>query len=52
LAALVPDPARSLHRSSREVFARGGGAIEVEGPCDELEVEALAVFAGYWQPTD
>jgi tRNA(Arg) A34 adenosine deaminase TadA len=52
LAALVPDPARSLHLSSREVFARGGGAIEVEGPCDELEVEALAVFAGYWQPTD
>ncbi len=48
LGALVADDSRSLHLSSREVFSRGGGHIEVEGPCDELADEALAVFDGYW----
>jgi len=48
LGALVADDTRSLHLSSREVFARGGGSILVEGPCHELSAEALAVFDGYW----
>lgn len=48
LGALVADDTRSLHLSSREVFARGGASILVEGPCHELSAEALAVFDGYW----
>ena len=27
---------------------RGGGHIDVEGPCEELAAEALAVFDGFW----
>jgi hypothetical protein len=30
------------------VFSRGNLAIEVEGPCDELYDESIAVFDGYW----
>ena len=48
LGALVADDTNSLHLSSREVFARGGRPIEVDGPCDELAAEAVAVFDGYW----
>jgi tRNA(Arg) A34 adenosine deaminase TadA len=51
LGALVADEARSLHLSSREVFARGAGHIEVDGPCDELAAEAAAVFDGFWPAT-
>ncbi len=48
LADLAPDGVPSLRLSSREVFARGSVAIEVEGPCDELAHEAAAVFDGLW----
>ena len=48
LAAIAPDDAPSLVLSSREVFARGNLAIEVDGPCDELYDESIAVFDGYW----
>ena len=49
LADIAPDGGRRLRLSSREVFARGNVAIDVDGPCDELVAEALAVFDGYWQ---
>jgi tRNA(Arg) A34 adenosine deaminase TadA len=52
LGALVDDDTNSLHLSSREVFARGGVRIEVDGPCDELAAEAVAVFDGYWPSAD
>lgn len=32
----------------REVFARGQRNIEVIGPIPEVEEEAAAVHAGYW----
>jgi tRNA(Arg) A34 adenosine deaminase TadA len=40
--------APTLALTSREVFARGGAAIEVEGPVAEVEREARAAVAGYW----
>ena len=48
LADIAPDGGRSLRLSSREVFARGNFAIDVDGPCEELTAEAVAVFDGYW----
>jgi tRNA(Arg) A34 adenosine deaminase TadA len=48
LGALVADDTNSLHLSSREVFGRGGRPVAVEGPCDELAADAVAVFDGYW----
>ncbi len=49
LADIVPPGGgRSLRLSSREVFARGDAPIDVEGPCDELANEALAVFDGFF----
>jgi tRNA(Arg) A34 adenosine deaminase TadA len=49
LNAIVADDTRSLWLSSREVFARGGTVMDVEGPCDELATEAIGVFEGLWQ---
>jgi hypothetical protein len=37
-----------LALSSREVFDRGNVDVHVEGPCEELREEALAVFDGFW----
>ena len=48
LAALVPPDVPSLDLSTREVFARGNVPVVVEGPCDELTAEALALFDGFW----
>ena len=48
LADVAPDGIPRLRLSSREVFARGDVAIDVDGPCDELAIEALAVFDGHW----
>jgi tRNA(Arg) A34 adenosine deaminase TadA len=48
LSDIAPDGVPRLRLSSREVFARGDVAIDVDGPCDELAVEAVAVFAGMW----
>ena len=49
LADIVPPGGgRSLRLSSREVFARGDSPVDVEGPCDELAADALAVFDGFF----
>ncbi len=48
LAEIAPDGGRSLRLSSREVFDRGNVPIDVDGPCEELAAEALAVFDGFW----
>ena len=48
LADIAPAGGRSLRLSSREVFDRGNVPIDVDGPCDELAAEALAVFDGFW----
>ena len=49
LAEIVPPGGPHVLRlSSREVFARGTAAVEVEGPCPELAAEALGVFDGFW----
>ena len=49
LADIVPPGGgRSLRLSSREVFARGLAPVVIEGPCDELADEALAVFDGFF----
>ena len=51
LADIVPPGGgRSLRLPSREVFARGNEPVVVEGPCDELAAEALAVFDGFFTP--
>ena len=48
LVAIVPGHIPRLELSSREVFARGDVPIDVEGPCDALAQEALALFDGLW----
>jgi tRNA(Arg) A34 adenosine deaminase TadA len=48
LVELAPPGVRTLDLSSRDVFARGNVAVEVEGPCDELADEARSVFDGFW----
>jgi tRNA(Arg) A34 adenosine deaminase TadA len=48
LNAILPDGVRRLGLSSREVFERGNVDIEVDGPCEQLDAEALAVFDGFW----
>ena len=48
LNAILPLGVPRLDLSSRAIFERGNVAIEVEGPCDELSDEALAVFDGFW----
>jgi tRNA(Arg) A34 adenosine deaminase TadA len=48
LDAIAPADAPRLGLSSREVFSRGNHPIVVEGPCDELHADAVAVFDGYW----
>src|SRR6478736_8820677 len=48
LVAIVPEHIPRLELSSREVFARGDVPIDVEGPCDALAQEALALFDGLW----
>jgi tRNA(Arg) A34 adenosine deaminase TadA len=48
LNATLPIGVPRLDLSSREVFDRGNVDIHVEGPCDELTDEALAVLDGFW----
>ena len=48
LNATLPVGVPRLDLSSREVFARGNVDVTVEGPCDELLADALAVFDGFW----
>jgi len=48
LNATLPVGVGSLELSSREVFARGNLDIHVDGPCDEIYDEAIAVFDGFW----
>jgi len=48
LNAIVPEGGRTLQLSSREVFERGSVHIVVDGPCNDLHDEALAVFDGFW----
>ena len=48
LAAIAPQGVPSLALSTREVFARGNVPIVVEGPCEELTDEAIALFDGLW----
>ena len=43
-----PEGAAGLALSAREVFARGGRAVEVSGP--HLEDLAWIVHKGFWQP--
>ena len=45
---IVPDESGdwTLALSCREVFARGGRAVDVSGPL--LETEGLAVHDGFW----
>lgn len=49
LNAILPMGVPRLDLSSRDVFDRGSVAIGVEGPCEELADEALAVFDGFWK---
>jgi tRNA(Arg) A34 adenosine deaminase TadA len=48
LNAILPPGVPRLDVSSRDVFARGNRDVDVEGPCEELTDEALAVFDGFW----
>ena len=48
LNASLPIGVPRLDLSSRDVFERGDVVVNVEGPCDELRDEALAVFDGFW----
>ena len=48
LNARLPIGVPRLDLSSREVFERGNIDIKVEGPCEELSDEALAVFDDFW----
>ena len=48
LNEILPVGVPRLDLSSREVFERGDVEIVVEGPCDEVHVEAMAVFEGFW----
>ena len=48
LTDIAPDGGRRLDLSSREVFGRGNVPIDVDGPCEELASEAVAVFDGFW----
>jgi hypothetical protein len=47
--ALLPAGAPYLALGTRELFARGNRRIEVEGPCAELEADAIAVHDGFWR---
>jgi tRNA(Arg) A34 adenosine deaminase TadA len=51
LVALVDPSVATLDLPSREVFARGNRPVVVEGPCEELLAEGLAVFTGAWPGT-
>lgn len=48
LVELVGASVPVLDLPSREVFARGNRRVEVEGPCEELLAEGLALFEGVW----
>lgn len=48
LVARLPAGVPALELSTRELFARGNRPVAVDGPCPELEDEALAVFDGMW----
>jgi len=48
LGEILPVHVAHLRLSSRDVFARGDVPIEVDGPCEELVADALAVFDGFW----
>ena len=49
LHELMPPSAPRLKLNTRELFARGNRPVAVEGPCPELEGEAVAVHAGFWR---
>lgn len=48
LNATLPPGGKLLSLSSREVFGRGNADLAVDGPCDEIFDEAIAVFDGFW----
>ncbi len=48
LYALVGHSPGQLVLPCREVFAHAGRALEVLGPCPELDAPARAVHAGFW----
>ena len=45
---LLPAGAPYLALGTRELFTRGNRAVRVDGPCPELEDEAVAVHEGFW----
>jgi tRNA(Arg) A34 adenosine deaminase TadA len=49
LYAIVGPSPEHLYLSCREVFSHTQRAVEIQGPSDELDVEAHAVHAGFWQ---
>jgi tRNA(Arg) A34 adenosine deaminase TadA len=48
LVELAPEGTPTLRLASREVFGRGDVPIAVDGPCEELGAEAVAVFDDFW----
>ena len=48
LADIAPPGGPTLRLSSREALLWGDIPIEVEGPCEELSSDAIAVFDGFW----
>jgi tRNA(Arg) A34 adenosine deaminase TadA len=49
LVATLPPGVPTLALAAEEVLARGGDhRVALEGPCDELAVDARAVVEGYW----
>lgn len=46
---MLPGGTPHLALDARELLSRGNRAVEVEGPCPELEAEARAVHAGFWR---
>ena len=45
---MLPAGTPYLALDARELFARGNRRVQVEGPCPQLEAEARAVHAGFW----
>ena len=48
LRELLPPGAPYLALDAGELFAHGNRVVRVEGPCPELEADALAVHDGFW----
>ncbi|NMC79901.1 MAG: nucleoside deaminase [Chloroflexi bacterium] len=49
LYAIVGPSPEHLLLPCRDVFSRSQRAMQVEGPCAELDAEARAVHAGFWR---